>query len=68
MRRPFYFSIFGGVGLDIEKLQKKAEEKALELINSGKLLREIDLRMIVREVLREELMTDICGSDAIGET
>ena len=41
--------------MDIEKLQKKAEEKALELINSGKLLREIDLRMIVREVLREEL-------------
>ena len=53
--------------MDIEKLHKKAEEKALELINSGKLLREIDMRMIVREVLREELnggdKEDGCGPD-----
>ena len=44
-----------GEYMNIEEMQKKCEEKALEAIKEGRILREIDMRMIVRQVLREEL-------------
>lgn len=45
----------GGDGMTIDEIQKECEKRALALIEQGVKLREIDMRIIVRQVLKEAM-------------
>lgn len=50
--------------MNMDEMQKECEARALKLITQGKMLREIDMRLIAREVIQEEIYGKKKGKNA----